>query len=78
MIATHAYHKGVKLKEEDVRTVIEAYIEVEEWPLGSKKEFNKLYAEEFGVSPVTIADIVHLKKTWKYLLKEYGLIKEKN
>ena len=73
-----AYSKARKITEENAREIIEAYLEVEEWPLGSKRAFARHYAEKFGVSEDVTQNLVFRKIRWKPLLQEYGLIKEKN
>lgn len=77
-IAAMAYSKARKITEENAREIIEAYLEVEEWPLGSKTTFARHYAEKFGVSLDVTRNLVFRKIRWKPLLQEYGLIKEKN
>ena len=78
VLAAMAYSKSAKITEENAREIIEAYLEVEEWPLGSKKAFARHYAEKFGVGEDVTLNLVSRKRTWKFLLQEYGLIKEKN
>ena len=78
VIAAMAYSKSAKITEENAREIIEAYLEVEEWPHGSKTAFARHYAEKFEIGITATKNLVFRKSTWKHLLQEYGLIKEKN
>ena len=69
-----SYSKAVKLTEQNVREIIEKFLEVKEWPLGSKKSFSDELGYRFRVSPSSINNIVFRKRNWKNLLKEYNLL----
>ena len=69
-----AYSKSRKITEENAREIIEAYLEVEEWPLGSKAIFARKYAEKFGVSEDVTKNLVFRKIRWIPLLEEYGIV----
>jgi len=66
--------RGRKITEENAREIIEAYLEVEEWPLGSKAAFARKYAKKFAVSEDVTKNLVFRKIRWKPLLEEYGII----
>lgn len=69
-----SYSKSTKLKEENVREIIEKFLEVEAWPIGSKAVFSQKYAEKFDVSISSVHNIVFRRKTWKDILQEYNLV----
>ena len=73
-LASMAYSKARKITEENAREIIEDFLNVKEWPLGSKVAFCRKYAEKFGVSKDVANNIVFRKRNWKPLLQEYGLI----
>ena len=68
------YSRAVKLSEEQVREIIKNFLEITEWPFGSKKSFAEKWAERYGVSKHTIHNIVFRRLRWKDILKEYGLL----
>ena len=65
-----AYSKNTKLTEEQVRGIIEEIVATPSWPRGSKKEFQKKYAEAYGVSIDAINNIM-IKRRWKDIWEEY-------
>jgi hypothetical protein len=67
-------NKSRKLTEEDVRAVIEEFLSISEWPLGSKAAFARKWGKKLGVTMDNIKSIVFLKRQWKSLLIEYGLL----
>lgn len=68
------YSRAVKLSEEQVREIIKKFLEITEWPFGSKKSFAEKWAERYGVSKDAIYNIVFKRRCWKDTLKEYGLL----
>jgi hypothetical protein len=69
-----SYSKASKLSEKNVREIIENFLRVEAWPLGSKKVFVQKYSEKFGVSTSAIQNIVFRRLNWKDILAEYDLL----
>lgn len=66
--------KARKITEEDARAIIEEFLSISEWPLGSKTAFAQKWAEKLGVSKNIAENIVFRKIRWKSLLIEYGLL----
>ena len=73
-IDSRSYSKSTKLREEEVREVIDNFLKIEEWPLGSKKSFAEEQSKKYGVSPSSTTNIVFSKTRWKDILEEYGLL----
>jgi hypothetical protein len=66
--------KARKITEEDARAIIEEFLSISEWPLGSKAAFGRKWGEKLGVSMDVPNGIVFGKRSWKPLLIEYGLL----
>ena len=66
--------KARKITEEDARAIIEEFLSISEWPLGSKIAFCRKWGEKLGVSIDVAQNIVFRKIRWKPLLIEYGLL----
>lgn len=66
--------KARKITEEDARAIIEDFLSITEWPLGSKAAFCQKWADRLGLSKDVASNIVFRKRNWKPLLVEYGLL----
>jgi len=66
--------KARKITEGTAREIIEDFLSVSEWPIGSKAAFCKKWAEKTGLSVDVANNIVFRKRNWKPLLEEYNLI----
>ena len=72
--ALRANSKARKITEETAREIIEDFLSIKEWPLGSKAAFSRKWAENTGLSVDVATNIVFRKRNWKPLLVEYGLL----
>lgn len=73
-IDARATSRATTLREEQVREIIKNFLEISEWPHGSKKSFSEKWAKKYGVSVDAISNIVFRRIKWKDILKEYGLL----
>ena len=68
------YSKATKIDEATARAIIEEFLTISEWPLGSKRAFCDRWATKLGLSRDVANNIVFRKRNWKPLLIEYGLL----
>ncbi len=65
-----SYSKATKLKEDDVRYIIEEFLKKE---FTTQKSFSEPLAKKFNVSIFAITNIVFRRRNWKDILAEYSL-----